>query len=80
MLNKPNVKDKKIHLTDRLTFGQGDMEKLTYEDNSFDVGLSAYIVYYDPSVAVKEFYHVVKPMGNRCCPPCRATKCNEKSG
>jgi len=65
MLNKAKEKATKAHLTDRLTFEQGNMEKLPFEDNSFDVGLSTYSMcpLYVPSVAAEELYRVVKPGG-----------------
>lgn len=65
MLNKARKKAQKKHLTGRLTFERGDMEELPFQDNSFDVCLSTYSMcpLYDPSIAAKELYRVVKPGG-----------------
>lgn len=65
MLNKAKEKAEKNHLTDRLTFEQGDMEELPFHDHSFDVGLSTYSMcpLYHPAKAAKELYRVVKPGG-----------------
>lgn len=65
MLSKAREKAERSRLADRLSFVQGAMERLPFEDNSFDVGLSTYSMcpLYDPSVAAKELYRVVKPGG-----------------
>ncbi|HLR25478.1 MAG TPA: methyltransferase domain-containing protein [Fodinibius sp.] len=65
MLNKAREKAEKAHLTDRLTFRQGDIEKLPFEGGSFDVGLSTYSMcpLYKPSVAAKELYRVIRAGG-----------------
>jgi len=65
MLNKARQKAREAHLTDRLIFDQGDMTQLPYPDNSFDVALSTYSMcpLYDPAVAARELYRVVKPGG-----------------
>ncbi|HKK45813.1 MAG TPA: class I SAM-dependent methyltransferase [Balneolaceae bacterium] len=65
MLNKARQKARETHLSDRLIFEQGDMTQLPYPDNSFDVALSTYSMcpLYDPAVAARELYRVVKPGG-----------------
>src|SRR5699024_10480025 len=65
MLDKAKEKARKAELIPLLSFRQGDMTQLPYADNSFDVGLSTYSMcpLYDPSVAAKELYRVVKPGG-----------------
>lgn len=65
MLNKARYKALEAQLVDRLNFEQGDMTKLPYPDNSFDVVLSTYSMcpLYDPAVAAREIYRVVKPGG-----------------
>lgn len=65
MLQQAKEKADRADLRDRLTFQQGDMTRLPFPDNTFDVGLSTYSMcpLYDPSTAAKELYRVVKPGG-----------------
>ena len=52
-------------LTDRAAFECGDMTKLPFEDNSFDVVVSSYSLcpVYNPTLGALEMYRVVKPGG-----------------
>jgi len=65
MLDEAKEKAIKRGLSNRLTFTQGDMTKLPYKDNSFDVALSTYSLcpLFDPAQATRELYRVVKPGG-----------------
>lgn len=61
------AKEKTAHeqLEARIAFETGDMCKLPFADNSFDVALSTYSLcpLYDPAQAALEMYRVVKPGG-----------------
>jgi demethylmenaquinone methyltransferase/2-methoxy-6-polyprenyl-1,4-benzoquinol methylase len=65
MLNQAQLKAEERHLSHRIQLEQGDMTKLPYEDQRFDVALSTYSMcpLYDPKQAIIELYRVVKPGG-----------------
>lgn len=65
MLNKAKEKAREKGLSNRLIFQQGDMSKLPFGDNSFDVALSTYSLcpLFDPAQATKELYRVTKAGG-----------------
>ena len=52
-------------MTDRASFERGDLTKLPFEDNTFDVVVSSYSLcpVYNPALGALEMYRVVKPGG-----------------
>jgi SAM-dependent methyltransferase len=64
-LTKARANVKKAGLADRITFIQGDVQKMPLETNSFDVVISrgSYPFWKDKDVAMREILRVLKPGG-----------------
>jgi len=65
MLEVARKKADKEGLLDRVTFITGDMVRLPFDDNSFDVVISTYSLcpLYDPEKGALELFRVTKPGG-----------------
>ncbi len=65
MLQIAKKKAHKDHLGTRAIFETGDMVRMPFEDNSFDIVLSTFSLcpLYDPAKGAQELYRVVRPGG-----------------
>jgi len=65
MLSEAKHKAEKAGLSDRMIFKTGDMERLPFDDNTFDAVLSTYSLcpLFDPEKGALELYRVTKPCG-----------------
>jgi len=65
MLNEAKRKAEQAGLSDRLRFKTGDMERLPFNDNTFDTVLSTYSLcpLFDPQKGAIELYRVTRPGG-----------------
>ena len=66
MMRQVQEKAKRLHL--KITFRQGDVGELPYEDDTFDIVLSlnGFHAFPDKEAAYREVFRVLKPGGTFC--------------